>query len=292
MSYLNDKHPNIVFTFENECNGRLSFLDVDVTNENGRFFTSVYRKPTFTGLTMKFSSFIPINFKRNLICTLTTRAFNICSDYFRLDLELKFLRDMFFKNGFSFAFTDTYIGKTLTKLMAPREKITTVNRAIIYFSIPFVGKKSFSLKNKLSKLLRECYPQVKVHVTFKPGLTIGRLLRFKDSIPLELQASVVYKYVCHCCNAVYIGKTKRQLKVRVFEHLGRSVRTNKVLLNPAYSSIREHSHECDHPILQKNFSVLACRQNEMDLLILESLLLKQDSPSLVNTESSLPLLCF
>ena len=48
---------------------------------NGVFSTSVYRKPTFTGLLTNFDSFIPISYKRGLISTLLFRYFNISSSY-------------------------------------------------------------------------------------------------------------------------------------------------------------------------------------------------------------------
>ncbi len=55
LNYLNHQHPNISFTSELE-NGKLPFLDVDITRPNGKFSTSVYRKPTFTGLFTNFHS--------------------------------------------------------------------------------------------------------------------------------------------------------------------------------------------------------------------------------------------
>ena len=46
--YLNKHHPNIKFSFEEEKNGKLSFLDVEVSQEGNQFVTTVYRKPTFS----------------------------------------------------------------------------------------------------------------------------------------------------------------------------------------------------------------------------------------------------
>ena len=60
FNYLNHQHPNISFTSELEKDGKLPFLDVDITRSKGKFSTSVYRKPTFTGLFTNFHSFIPL----------------------------------------------------------------------------------------------------------------------------------------------------------------------------------------------------------------------------------------
>ena len=55
FEYLNSCHPNIKFTMETEERDQLPFLDVllskqSVSDRQGSFITSVYRKKTFTGL--------------------------------------------------------------------------------------------------------------------------------------------------------------------------------------------------------------------------------------------------
>ena len=59
LHYLNSKHSSIKFTCDVETNSKLNFLDILIHNNLNKFETSVYRKPTFTGLGMKFNSFIP-----------------------------------------------------------------------------------------------------------------------------------------------------------------------------------------------------------------------------------------
>ena len=48
--YLNKQYKNIAFTSEIENNGSLSFLDFKISRENNKFVTSVYPKPTLTGV--------------------------------------------------------------------------------------------------------------------------------------------------------------------------------------------------------------------------------------------------
>ena len=124
-----------------------------------------------------------------------------------------------------------------------------------------------------------------------PDALFKVFFRFKDKVPRELQSSVVYKYSC-CCNATYYGRSKRQLQTRIFQHLGRSIRTNRQLTNPPFSAIREHSEEKHHPINKDSFSVLSSRSSEMELDIVETLYILKDKPSLCNYERSVNLLCF
>ena len=49
-----------LFSIEQEKNGKLSFLDVEISQEKGKFVATVYRKPTFTGVNTHFESSLPI----------------------------------------------------------------------------------------------------------------------------------------------------------------------------------------------------------------------------------------
>ena len=63
-NYLNKQHKkNKIYirksTSEIEENSSLSFLEIKIRRENNKLVTSVYRKPTFSGVSTKFESFIP-----------------------------------------------------------------------------------------------------------------------------------------------------------------------------------------------------------------------------------------
>ena len=88
LNYLNSQHANISFTCEVESNGKLPFLDIFIERTTNGFSTSVYRKPTFTGLFTNFDSFIPVSFKRGLLYTRLGRYFKICSSYHYCNSEV------------------------------------------------------------------------------------------------------------------------------------------------------------------------------------------------------------
>ena len=58
-----------MFTKEENINCKLSFLDL-LVEKFGELITVVYNKPMFTGLMKNFLSFIPPDYKLNLIKTL------------------------------------------------------------------------------------------------------------------------------------------------------------------------------------------------------------------------------
>ena len=45
-------------------------VDIEISRENRKFVTSVYRKPTFSGVFTNFKSIISKSYKRRLINTL------------------------------------------------------------------------------------------------------------------------------------------------------------------------------------------------------------------------------
>ena len=61
---MNGQHPKMKFTKEVESDGSLPFLDVRVRRSGDSFETSVYRKPSYTGLGLSFFSFIPLSIKK------------------------------------------------------------------------------------------------------------------------------------------------------------------------------------------------------------------------------------
>ena len=55
------------FSLEQEKNVKLSFLDVEVSRQQGKFVTAVSRKPAFSGVYTHFDSFLPTIYKFGMI---------------------------------------------------------------------------------------------------------------------------------------------------------------------------------------------------------------------------------
>ena len=108
--YINSRHKNMTFTYEIEENNSLAPLDVLVTREE-TFCTSLYRKPTFSGLYSNFESFMPISYKKGLIYTLLHRAFVLCCDWNKFHSEVCFLKNTLRENLFPNLFA--IFGKTV-----------------------------------------------------------------------------------------------------------------------------------------------------------------------------------
>lgn len=288
LEYLNSQHSNIKFTFETEQNKKLNFLDVLVSKYQTGFTTSLYRKDTFTNLGMKFNSFIPHSFKSNLISGLITRAFKICSTETSFNSELYFLKSYFLKNNFPAKFINDSFKKTLQSFYNPSENLNyNVLGKPVYFELPHLGTHSETLKRQIQQVVRQFFPQLKMVFIGKSQGTIGSNFKFKDSIPLHLASSVIYKFSCSECPATYIGETTKQMAIRIAQHRGRSFRTDGPL-STINSSIYNHFEESDHCIKTENFKILAT-SNIFDLRTLESIYIHDQKPSLNDYNSSVVL---
>ena len=109
-NYLNKQHKNKKFTSEIEQNGSLSFLDIKISRENNKFVTSVYRKPTFSGVFTNFESFIFL--KVNLL----NRSFRLCSNYERFSREIETFKSILKRNSYPHNLANQCIKKLLNKL--------------------------------------------------------------------------------------------------------------------------------------------------------------------------------
>ena len=111
---LNAQHPDIKFTVEHSTN-TLSFSDVKIKVNDNMFDTWVWRKSTNTGLLLNFSALCPKNWKEGLVTCLLHRAKKISSTKLLFQNEVRNLRQVFCKNGYSTSFFNRILDKFLTQ---------------------------------------------------------------------------------------------------------------------------------------------------------------------------------
>ena len=292
LDYCNDQHPSIHFTMETEFDNKLPFLDVNVYRHNDRFYTSVFRKPSFSGLTLSYFSFCCRKFKMNSIYTLVNRAINICSNHSDLYQEFDFITKLFFLNGYPKNLIRSIINKVQSKNNITTPDLSTdVPKKTVYYVLPYFGHKSVVFKSNLMRIVSKYFSAIDVKFVFTNDFTLEKIFNFKDSIPKELRSRVVYNFSCAHpgCASAYVGSTVRNLITRVSEHRGISVRTGTPFLNPPHSSVRSHCLESDHPLSFDQFKIVASSQNFVYLRILESLHILKNKPNLNDMQSAHPL---
>ena len=91
-----------------------------------------------------------------------------------------------------------------------------------YFKLPYIGKLSHHTKNKLSKLCNEfCKENFHIKLVFS-SFKLKIIFHINDcryTIPNDLKSFLVHKFTCPSSSSSYIGKTCRQFKTRIEEHI-------------------------------------------------------------------------
>ena len=277
--YLNTKHININFTSEIEVEGKIPFLDILIDRSDGKIMTSVYRKPTFTGVYTHFLSFLPSVYKIGLLSTLLYRYFSICSSYALFHLEVVHFKKIFLMNGYPLGLIEMCLNKFLNKVFTVKPEVCTVPKKKYFIVLPYLGLLSGITHKKITNLYRKALPWGDINIIYKTHSRISHLFRFKDSTPKDLVSNVIYSYSCPSCNASYIGETERHAKVRWMEHLGISCFTDKPVKGKD-TAVNEHISKCKCKSYFNNFDIIGSESNKSLRKIKESIFIKQFKPNL------------
>ncbi|MDA8010421.1 MAG: reverse transcriptase domain-containing protein, partial [Alphaproteobacteria bacterium] len=232
--HLNKQHPKIQFTVEEEKDDQLPFLDVLVTKEGRRLLTSVYRKPTHTERYIPYHSHHHPRATTGVLRCMRDRARNICHPS-KIQQEMDHLNQVFQANGFP----ENLVKKTLTTLPSPLPGTTDSQQqpedAPKILCTPYIR----GLSEKIEKV---CAP-LGVKPVFRPKKTLKKeLMQVKNRTPEQKQTGVVYEIPCKDCPEVYVGETKRTLKVRLSEH------KQAVKRGDPKNGIAVHVHKTNHCI--------------------------------------------
>ena len=139
--------------------------------------------------------------------------------------------------------------------------------------LQFRGRVSESFEMALKKLQTPC----KVIFTLKKLKTV--LPSLKPKVDVSLRSRVVYKIICPCCTACYVGQTIRHLLCRIREH--RRLSTCK----------GAYFRACNVHLTMSDMSIIASSLRTVSqLMTLEALCINDLKPSLDTKVSIVPVL--
>ncbi|CAF2972131.1 unnamed protein product [Rotaria sp. Silwood2] len=95
----NDYHPSIKLT--HEIGNSISFLDVQISNENGNHITSVHHKEAAEPYVVPFKSDHPRHIFANIIRCALLRAFRYSPTLKQFNCERRAIKLMLLYNGYS-----------------------------------------------------------------------------------------------------------------------------------------------------------------------------------------------
>ena len=198
---LNSLHPPLRFTVEGEENGSLPFLDVRATKTASGIVTSIFRKPTFTGLYTPWDSFSPTVYKINLVRSLAHRIIRICSPT-TVEGELTALRDILAKSGYPGELLDRFVTTDKpTRREGPRPCPLTLR-------VPWLGSKTKKLVGRANDAVRLAYPAGEVRAVYRTNKAFNLQ---KDRIPTQSQSNLIYQFGCRQCGSRWVIRLKGSL---------------------------------------------------------------------------------
>ena len=248
LDHLNGVRPEIQFTMESEKDGKLPFLDCNVTRqENGELTVSVYRKVTHTDRYLNFNSHNPVHVRRGVVKCLYNRAENLVTMEEDLQREKEHLQKVLGWNGYPKSFISSS-----TKHHSNNKNQESHTDEIKVF-IPYV--------QGMSEDIRRVCRQHGIKTIFKSAPTYFKI-KVKYQLPIDKHSGIVYEIPC-TCGKVYVGETIRRLGTRIKEHKEacQSCSLDK-------SAIAEHAWTEHHPIKWDNVKILD-NANRQDLLRLK-----------------------
>ena len=162
---------------------KLPFLDVLVEKSSeGGVVTSVYRKPTFTGLYIVWDSFCAMSNKINLVRNLVDRARRLCSSQKLLE-ELDMLRSLFRLNGYP----ESVISKFVT-VVSPQSKMSLSDVKPVYLRLPWKGELvSRNFQHQVKSAVESSYHDVSVRFVYT---TVRAFTVKKDALPTSQQSNM------------------------------------------------------------------------------------------------------
>ena len=273
LLYLNCKHGNIKFTMEVNVDGILNFLDVKIENKD-RIKTSVFHKPTFTGLMTNFRSFVPYEFKTKLVNTLVDRIFKINNSWKGFHENVVTLKNYLSRNLFPNKIVEKNLKKYLDKKMLGTKNVENTQQ-IHFFKLPYIGEFSNTVKNRINSLhKRFCKTDKRIQIVFSVS-KIRDYFSTKDPIPECFRSFVVYQFTCANCGIRYVGRTHKHFNSRIKEHFG-----------SGSSSIYQH---LNHPknsackitsTIENSFKILDNARTDYELALKEGFYINWLKPAL------------
>ena len=296
---LNEVHPRVQFTREEEQENTIAFLDVKLMRHtNGKLTTSVYRKPSNTNLTIRPQS---CQHPRTAIATFKAelcRAHRICSSADLLKKEIEFITDLFAENGHNRVelkgIADAYSPPSLNTTSHTKKRPKAPNTSTkpnevpenLFDVLPFRNtdmtneeeRRPFAripyLPGNIFHQIRRSLSKAGVNTCPTSGKKLVDLLCGKNKThPPQEDKKGVYMIQCPCNpKSIYVGQTIRAIKNRCQEH---KVATEKN--NWHHSGIAQHKEHCNvevdwnNPTILKTMSDKSKRKLAYDLKVREAL---------------------
>ena len=316
LDRLNALHPTIKFTLDySGVGGSVAFLDtlVSVETMDGRtaLETELFIKPMNSGILLHYQSAHPTSTKHNMARNQFIRAISLSSSASKEKTSISKIWDILEKNG--------YPRKLLRRLLREAKDIGRYRRSETrrekradgvdgFLTLPYVDE---ALLCKVKRIVKRS--GLKVKIAWRNDKKLKKML-VKSAISPPVCPSggrrchccecglkgmctnknLVYRIRCKLCtdeNVIYIGETKRPIRLRFNEHI-RDIR-HKTLDSPLGDHFRQKHADVNltrTDDLPLEISIVCQTKDHPDRKISESLSIREETPVLNTNIASWPVL--
>ena len=271
---INALHPKLKFTIELEVNGRIAFLDMEISHINNRLSSSWYLKPTDTGLIMNYHALAPKRYKKSVVQSFVHRIHRTCSSWDNVSESLEKAKEILDKNQYPKTFYEPIIKETTDKIrsasqhngeLQPAQPLQTGESPKHNMLIQYRG----AVTDQFVRNLHNSNAPVQAIITLRKSRTF--VSQLKVQVPLEISSRVIYQIQCPSCGACYVGQTCRHARTRLGEH-----RTKKK------EPVRSHFEPCaGRKAALSDMKILHRTTRSVEFLeTLEALYIREISPTL------------
>ena len=147
------------------------------------------------------------------------RSFKTCNSWNTFHNDIEKIKYKLFGNAYPPFLINKVIGKYLEHRFSSNQNLLKDTSDFYYFKLPYFGKLSHHIKNKLSKLWKEfCKENFNIELTFN-SFKIKDYFSYEDPIPDCSKSFPGHKFTCGSYSSSYIVETYYCFKARIEEHI-------------------------------------------------------------------------
>lgn len=249
LKTLNEQYESINFTYEEEREGKLAFLDLMLCRKNDRIDIAVHHKPTSTMRYITADSHTPIQHKKAAFHSMIHRLVKLPLSLSNYNIEYNHILTVAKRNGYRKKMIDDII-------VMHTKKVTRTNQTTV-FSQNSNDNNNTQLKRvcvsfvpSVTNKIKSVFKRFGMELVYSNNNKIKQMLgSTKDKTP-TLEKSGIYKIECSDCDKRYYGQTKRNINVRFKDHM------NYIAKNqPRKSALANHILFNDHNVSKEKLTM-------------------------------------
>ncbi|XP_067617449.1 uncharacterized protein [Eurosta solidaginis] len=260
---------------EKEKENKIAFLDVEIIRKNKQLLMNWYTKSIASGRLINYHSNHPWKQKINT-ATSMIRKVALLSEKEYIEENMKKTKNILFKNCYPSTFIDRLINNTINRISQNPDNLPPDNTNKKYIGVTYIPGLTDN------QILHKIINNKNINYAHKPNNTLNYIFtKIKDPIPKDQQNDVVYKITCNGrdddkCGKWYIGTTKRQLGIRIYEH--QKDAANKT----TNTGLAHHLTKSNHIADFSNVEILDIEKREKTRMSLESIRIQQQISNTLN----------